>query len=467
MKGTRAKRIAVTVFVLVVFAAMVTALLVQHFESARARTIEGLLRQLASSDVRAREAAEDTLGGLRKPRDIRILVWSLAGTDITNTSFEVTLVFARIGEQAIEPVMSAARSLAKESAERDNNVPWNYLRELFAGGDDEQRPSKESRELAIDAAIGGIGEPAIPAVAAMLSDSEAKVRSFAVEVLVRIHGKEAANLLVPMVRDPDASVRESAWNVLSMKLMVPARIELRAGSPADVAALKTAMRSPNDQTRRVATLVLSAMEGAEAGDTLAAAMVTGDASTRLAAAKGLALRGDKRALPAILDEIRKGEADDATVFVLSYFDEEEAVSALIGIARDAESKSRRRAIFALGNLAGRKTADAAQRARAVGALEEIIGQGDPDTRRMVVNALANYGNEAAVKYLIEDLEGTDWETRQAAAGWLGLIGDPGAEEALKKLLDDPDESVRGSARIALYSIKLRSARRARGLEVEE
>jgi len=497
MKRARAARIAVYVFVVL---ALVAMLVTERINGARAREIEGLVGQLLSGDVRARDAAEDDLGRLRDPKDIRILVESLGRDEFRKEArSEVMLVFARIGEAAIEPVMSAARLYAKPIGEKDYSRLLKVIRKLFTAHYDEERLREAFLRESIQVAIQGIGEPAVPALAAMLSDGDRDVRRFAVDALGPIQGKEAANCLAAMVGNPDMGVRGPAWHWLSRKIEGPAKLKIKAGSPADIAALRDGLERAEVGTRRAAIVVLSAMEGAEAEEVLTSATADSDASTRRLAVQGLALRGDKKALPAMVDDIRKGEGDDKAVIILSYFDEEEAVSTLIGIARDAESKLRGSAISGLGNIAGRKTADAEQRARAVGALEEMIRQGDRETRYLAVTAFANSGNEAAVEYLVTDLESTNWWIRETAAfflakkwkntdgvrvllkdlgneeagarfcaaRYLGAIGDPDTEEALRKLVDDPDTTVRDYARSALWNIKIRSAQRERGLEVEE
>ncbi len=66
---------------------------------------------------------------------------------------------------------------------------------------------------------------------------------------------------------------------------------------------------------------------------------------------------------------------------------------------------------------------------------------DPRNRHQARQQLVLMG-ESALPVLLEKLSAKNWHVRWEAAKALGEIGDPAAAEALVKLLQDPDTSVR-------------------------
>lgn len=79
---------------------------------------------------------------------------------------------------------------------------------------------------------------------------------------------------------------------------------------------------------------------------------------------------------------------------------------------------------------------------AIGRLLELLNDPDETTRKQAILALGEIKDASCVDSLIERLKDTNWFIRLSAASALEKIGDPRGREAVKPLIKDPDLVVR-------------------------
>lgn len=119
-----------------------------------------------------------------------------------------------------------------------------------------------------------------------------------------------------------------------------------------------------------------------------------------------------------------------------------AVEPLIGALRDKDGNVRRRAAIALGGI-GQPAGQS---------LVRLLQDPDPEMRWAASEQLGKIRYLEALEPLLTTLRDPDPNVRWWAAWALGEMGSP-AEEALKKLLRDPDREVQRLSKEALNKIK--------------
>lgn len=120
--------------------------------------------------------------------------------------------------------------------------------------------------------------------------------------------------------------------------------------------------------------------------------------------------------------------------------------ALIAALSDGENPGRRNSAFeALVSMGS----------RVIPSLIEALSTDDVDVRKLIVDALAGIGDEAATPTLIESLRDADPNVRAASADALGVVGGRGAGEAMTRCAvdDGEDTLVRLSALMGLARIE--------------
>src|ERR1700679_1068436 len=136
----------------------------------------------------------------------------------------------------------------------------------------------------------------------------------------------------------------------------------------------------------------------------------------------------------------------------------QAVTALTGLLRDADTVVRATACRSLERL-GWKPGDDSQKVqqilasgnlrqlvslgpKAIGPLMELIRSGSPDKQSAAVKALGEINDSRVGPAMLEVLKKSDPALRTAALGILERMADPTAYEAIERLLKDGNATVR-------------------------
>lgn len=130
-------------------------------------------------------------------------------------------------------------------------------------------------------------------------------------------------------------------------------------------------------------------------------------------------------------------------WALGALDDARAVGDLEQALGDAEAPVREQAAWALGALDERQSAPA---------LIAVLKDSDSRVRRQAAWALGAIGDRRAVDGLILALRDADKRVREQSAWALGAIGEPRAIPGLLPALKDPDASVRRQAAWAIGAI---------------
>jgi len=180
---------------------------------------------------------------------------------------------------------------------------------------------------------------------------------------------------------------------------------------------------------------------------LLSAVCDEDPEAAASAATVLGLRGDERALDALLAMLhhRDSAARAAAAGALGLLGMEIAIPALQDASHDGDASVAAAASLALQRLGVEGSARAASE-RLVAELKAE----DPERRALAARALGGLMDGIAVQPLVERLSDADAQVRADAAGSLGWIGEPSAAPMLMSVgFTDPDVRVR---KIAMHAV---------------
>ncbi len=266
-----------------------------------------------------------------------------------------------------------------------------------------------------------------------LRSPDRDVRKRAAEKLARSSNRAAAAALVPLLQDPDSSVRRAAAAALEALSFEPADDVARAWfavargriretdelGTAAVPALVDALGDPDENVRITAASLLGGIGDTGAVEPLIAALEREAHGkwTRGTAAEALARLQDGRALPALARALGDSQVRDNAARALESF--------------------------------GARATDAV-----------IVALGDKNARWMAVKVLAKVGDERAVEPLVRALRDESISVREEAARTLQAIGDPRAAAPLIAALEDSEAAVASAAALALAASGSPEAERA-------
>lgn len=204
-----------------------------------------------------------------------------------------------------------------------------------------------------------------------------------------------------------------SWFDLIIARIEPVRLVARLKERRDTAALVRLLRRGDPSLRHLAASALGDLADPAALHALLAALAGPDTEgVRWRAAESLARLG------------------------------EPAAAGLAALTEDSDPDIRWKAIVALGDIGD---------PRAVPVLCDRLADSDRFVRGRAVSALARFGAQS-LPFMLDALANPDPRIRQGAAEVLGLLGDPAAVEGLLRALQDPTESVRRAAAVALLRI---------------
>ena len=186
--------------------------------------------------------------------------------------------------------------------------------------------------------------------------------------------------------------------------------------------------------------------GAPAFESLLAALGSTNADVRIAAAAGLGVVGDRRAVEPLL--VALSDADRfmraAAAQALGAIGDARAADALAVALTDRDRDVKRQALWALSGM--RDARAISEQMAALGGVD-LFGVG----REREVEALTWIG-APAVEPLLEALHHRNRDVRGAAARALGAIGDPNSVDDLAAATKDREPTVQAQAALALCAI---------------
>lgn len=313
------------------------------------------------------------------------------------------------------------------------------------------------------AVLGDVGHRhAIPAVAVLLRDQAWPVRVRAVEALAKLRPADGVRSLVPCLADPEETVRTSAV-VAIRDLGVPddaasidALIELFSAANAEVRAsiiastghlvepkidelLRRGFADPNRLVRSQAVEAAGERRSQDWLDALELALGDPETEIRVKAAEGLGRLGTKVALETVVKSL--STSDRALREALSEVLAVEGSKRILELIEGAHGlEDRLGLVWSLG-----KTKDP----EALGALEAMLHEEEPELRSAVAGALGKIRDDRSASLLLRLASDRNERVRAAAVNALGALGSEIAVSALELAMADPDAFVRDRAVLAL------------------
>jgi HEAT repeat protein len=314
---------------------------------------------------------------------------------------------------------------------------------------------------AVCEALRGLGPVAAPAVGAALRTGSSARRACLLPLVVP--RRSAVADLLFCLDDPQASIRVLACSALGrigdpsvvgslFGLIGDANVRVSQAAIAAVQSLGSeetkvhalaAAQSAHPATRRASLRILSYFGYAEGLDALLAAIEDDDERVRDAAAPGLALLEDPRALAALMASSRHPSPSTRAATMRAFghsTSTPEIVAVLERGLEDAEPWVRYYACQSLGRLLATSAAD-----KIIPLLDDAEGQ----VRVAAVEAMARLGGDRALATLDRASVATDVDVRRAALVGLGLIRRPDAVALIVRATESPDPATRVAAVSAL------------------
>jgi HEAT repeat protein len=311
---------------------------------------------------------------------------------------------------------------------------------------DRRRRREQSLRPAVESAIAeylAAEDPELPELAGATSGGEL-LRTVALEMIAELHGRERERLVVLL--ELSGIVAETAVGLGSRRRRV----------------------------RRSAAEALRQIGSEEAAGSLSAGLLDHDLETRLTCAAALAELPDEELAASILAIADRSAVDrpGAVAAILVTLGRRHPSMLALALAPDASLEMRRLAAAVVGEL---------RLAEHVGALRQALESEDDELIARAARGLGMIGDDGVLYRLLELVEDENrtWLVRLAATDALGAIGDPRAvkpleheldsdgwllqakaakslrllggagEEALRRALGSPAETVRDHARVAL------------------
>jgi HEAT repeat protein len=388
-------------------------------DSARAR-LRGLAQD--ASDPIARSAAVLTLGLLRDPDDVPILVDALADDAVTDHAEAALHLF---GQQAVEPLLVAGRTAAPSlrgatismlpALAPADSEPLAAVREAL------QDPSPEVVAPALKS-LAIVGTPAdLSSVANLVGHADPKVSGAAQTALHAIAARhlDAARTRVPFAEPQDEGA-------LATTILVDALARAGRTQVGDAELLASALTHREGIVRRAAVEALASVGGDAAAQAVTFSLADDDVSVALAAIRALGRLGRAEQLAALAattkDPLRLG----TVLRALRDADTERAIAAARPLLRSREPSIATAAVEVVGSVdfEGR-----------VEALMSATGHDDHEVVKLALAQLAATKDERALAALAGAIEHPADVVRKYAAELLGSEGGGEGEVILRARLD--------------------------------
>ena len=260
----------------------------------------------------------------------------------------------------------------------------------------------------------------------LIRDLEAKEPDVRLNAATELADTKDPRVILPLIaalKDKDRYVSERATESLA-KL-----------GPLAVEPLIAILQDPKAASRLTAARILGKIQDARSIDSLAKALGDPEAS--------LAQEAREALLSVLLAALRDGRTPIRlrAAKLLQELPDPKAVIPLIAALRDSDANVRQRVAIALGDIGSQATE----------ALVKLLGDSNPEMRRVAAEQLGRIRPPEAVEPLLKALRDPERNVRWWSAWALGEIGDF-AEKPLRGLVRDPDTEVQHWAKEALNKI---------------
>ena len=287
-------------------------------------------------------------------------------------------------------------------------------------------------------ALEQIGEDAVVALLAGLGADDATMRAGCADVIGRLNYLDDERFqrgLLPLVKDESADVRREACAALG-----------RVGDIAASGTLKEALADPEPQVQTAAATALAKLGDGSGFQVLLKGTVSADPTLRGQVIEPLSLIATPAAFQAIRDLTADADRDvrGAAYYALLGSGAPEAIQAALEGLKDPAWQVRSHLAHIAGVLQVSAAADAL--------LDLLTHDSSPTVRACAAMALANLKDQRAVPALLELLTSKSEMERSGGASALGLLRVKEAAKPLTDLLEDESPEVRRAARLALLQI---------------
>ena len=264
------------------------------------KAVDGLIEALGSNDALTRQRAALALGDFGGAEAVGPLIRAL-GDPLTAVREAAADSLALLEGAAVGPLVELIEN-PEASGKYEEEEARTPVTVTGAGGQTwEIETRRDLRRVYAAAILGEIGDPsAVEPLARALKDANDDLRCQASGAIAKF-GPGAVEPLAAMLVDPDPNTRILAAGVLG-----------DTGDPAAVDPLIGALRDENDDVRGAAGGALFRI-GDAAVEPLIAATKDADRNVRLYAAGALKYVGDPRAIDALQELARGGDAEERSV----------------------------------------------------------------------------------------------------------------------------------------------------------
>jgi len=394
---------------------------------------------LASTTTEEKKVAAEVLGDIGGKSAIPLLIRSLGDMD-HEVRLSAVIALGKIGsDRVLVPIIArleddkptvrqAAVAQLTRLGDRRAVVP---LVGVFADS------SLDVRVAAV-LAVGRLGDDAAtPALVRLLSDPQENVRLAAVTALGNLRAAHAAPALVDLLDVGSNTFRSNVAYALG-------QIARASGHPRAAVPLRALVMSLSRARVRAAAREALLAAGPAAVPVLIEHLrgdLGGDPETAVALLRDL---GDKRATPALIDELRKTRVPRALILAaIRQAADARALLPVLGLLAKGDRKVRIEALHALGSLV-------APGGRGSDVLAESLGDETPEIRQLAAKTLGTMRAVGQVPQLIAlATNDADISVRRAAVSALGAIGDPRAEKPLVRILRKGPRALHDAAASAL------------------
>jgi len=265
------------------------------------KDVDGLIEALQSDDGLTRQRAALALGDLGGPGAADPLIRAL-GDPVTAVREAAADSLALLGSAAVGPLAGLIENPEASGRYEEPGATGGSATVTGPGGRTwEVETRQDLRRVYAAAILGEIGDPAaVKPLVGALRDANDDLRCQASGALAKF-GSGAVEPLTAMLTEPNPEVRIVAAGVLG-----------DTGDPAAVGPLIAALGDGNPDVRGAAGGALFRI-GDAAVEPLIAATKDGDRNVRLYAAGALKYLGDPRAIDALRDLARSGDAEERSV----------------------------------------------------------------------------------------------------------------------------------------------------------
>jgi len=421
------------------------------------------------NESRRAEACRLMAGKLSSDLSAPARVWLLKQLERIGRAECVEAVAAALDDRDPRVRDAARRALANNPCPRAGDILCEKLKGARDAG----------LEVAYIGALGFRGESAaVPLLSRELRRGNKNTAAAAAIALGRIATPEAARAL--------AGAREGAGDELRLLIsdshLRCAEKMLEGGNTSGAAAIYRELYRPDEPARLAALVGLLKTGGDEAGAMLLKILASGDAGDRKVAMgqirqipagavkklcrglgdlppsgqaallSGLAVRGDRSALPAVLAAERSGEESVriAALRALGSVGDASVVPLLVermGAGGDAGSAARKSLESLAGEDADGRLIELMQRAR------------DPGQRALLIEVLQERRAASAAPALLEEARHEDAGVRLRALAALGRLAGSGEVAGMIQVLQKAEGAERDEAERSITAICLRIPRR--------